>query len=345
MASVNIEQIITTIQSEVHKFARTNESIASKTNLLALNATIEAARAGDYGKGFAVVAQEVKNLANQAAMNSKELRTTIMERINTQTTELATEFRRSEFNRLSEMSQTLVQLIVRNLYERTADVRWWATDEAMYRCLENISVDSCKHAINRLSIINRFYSVYQNLVLVNKNGKVVACSQPHAYPDVIGSDVSQVAWFRNAMATRSGDEYCVDEIYNCPMHNNAPVSVYAATVRQNGDLNGDTLGVLGVYFDWVNQSRVIVKDEPNLSSDEWSRSRVMLLDNRLRVIASSDGQGLLQTFPLAHQGETKGFYIDKTTGTITAFAKTIGYQEYDGLGWYGVIVQAPEKTS
>lgn len=339
MTAVNIEQIITTIQSEVHKFARTNESIASKTNLLALNATIEAARAGDYGKGFAVVAQEVKNLANQAALNSKELRTSIMERINAQTTELAAEFKKGEFNRLSEMAQTLVQLIVRNLYERTADVRWWATDEAMYRCLENLSVESCKHAINRLGIINRFYSVYQNLVLVNKSGKIVACSQPHAYPSVIGSDVSQVAWFRNAIATRSGDEYCVDEIHNCPMHGNKPVSVYAATVRKNGDLNGETLGVLGVYFDWVNQSRVIVKDEPNLSAEEWQHSRVLLLDNRFRIIASSDNEGLLQTFPLMHNGETKGYYVDKASGTITAFAKTIGYQEYDGLGWYGVIVQ------
>ncbi len=341
MAAVNIEQIITTIQSEVHKFARTNESIASKTNLLALNATIEAARAGDYGKGFAVVAQEVKNLANQAALNSKELRTTIMQRINAQTEELAIEFRRSEFNRLSEMAQTLVQLIVRNLYERTADVRWWATDEAMYNGLRNISVEGCKHAINRLSIINRFYSVYQNLVLANKNGKIIACSQPHAYPNAIGSDVSQTAWFRNAMATQSGNEYCVDEIHICPIHH-TPVSVYAATVRENGELNGETLGVLGVFFDWTNQSRVIVQDEPNLSTEEWTRSRILLLDNRLRIIASSDNKDLLQIFPLAHNNETKGFYTDNA-GVITAFAKTIGYQEYDGLGWYGVIVQQPPE--
>lgn len=344
MAGVDIQQIITTIQSEVHKFARTNETIASKTNLLALNATIEAARAGDYGKGFAVVAQEVKNLANQASINSKELRTTIMERINQQTTELAGEFRRSELNRLCEMSQGLVQLIVRNLYERTADVRWWATDEATYKCLENISVESCKHAIDRLGIINRFYSVYQNLVIADKSGKIVACSNPQAYPEVIGADVSQQAWFRNTMATRSGDEYCVDEIYTCPMHGNLPVSVYAATIRKGGDLRGDTLGVLGVYFDWHNQSRSIVQDEPNLSPEEWAYSRVLLLDNRLRIIATSDGKGLLQAFPLETQGQTKGYYSDKD-GNIVAFAKTIGYQEYDGLGWYGVIVQTPRAKA
>ena len=336
MKGLNINEIIGNIETRINDHMFVSERITSEINILALNATIEAARAGDAGRGFAVVASEVKNLAAQAANASKELGV-----IRSSTGELHRQFAEKESDRLSEMSQTLVQLIVRNLYERTADVRWWATDDALFRCVESPDRASIDHAAARLGLINRFYSVYLNLVLVGIDGKVRACSQPEKFPRVTGADMSTLPWFQKAMSTTSGDQYVVDDIAHDPLHDDKLTAVYAASVRKEGNINGKIVGVLGVIFDWEVQATTIVRTEPSLSEDEWKRSRVLLLDSNLRIIAASDNDGILLPFLLEDHGQRKGHYF--TAGhELIAFAKTLGYQEYDGLGWYAVIVQKPK---
>lgn len=59
---------------DIDAVTETITQISEQTNLLALNATIEAARAGDAGKGFAVVASEIKDLANQTARATLEIK-------------------------------------------------------------------------------------------------------------------------------------------------------------------------------------------------------------------------------------------------------------------------------
>ena len=332
--------IMKSIETDVRGFAKTSEDIAGQTRMLALNATIEAARAGEAGRGFSVVASEVKNLSHEAQANSEKFRSEMVARIEQGLTVTTTLVDDLEGHRLVDMSQTLVQLIVRNLFERTADVRWWATDEAFWRCLETPDGQRIARATERLGVINRFYTVYLNLVLTDRAGKVIACSEPGRFPRVVGADVSSKHWFREAMATADGDGYTVDDIHVDPLHDNEPVAVYATAVREGGELNGAPLGVLGVMFAWREQARSIVQDEPNLSHTEWARTRVLLLDAKKRVIAASDDKGLYETFPLDDGGREKGTYVSRD-GEVVAFAKTIGYQEYDGLGWQGVVVQRP----
>ena len=63
--------------NEIEKVVETITDISEQVNLLALNATIEAARAGEAGKGFAVVANEIKDLAQQTASATGEIKSRV----------------------------------------------------------------------------------------------------------------------------------------------------------------------------------------------------------------------------------------------------------------------------
>ena len=60
------------LTGRVDGMLQTLTDIAAQTNMLALNASIEAARAGQHGEGFAIVAEEVRVLAESAALAVRE---------------------------------------------------------------------------------------------------------------------------------------------------------------------------------------------------------------------------------------------------------------------------------
>jgi hypothetical protein len=316
--------------------------INRETTFLALNALIEAARAGNAGRGFAVVANQVKVVSTRISGITTTLNNELAGSLTklTQLGDLMIErTRMHEGQRCADLALNMIDIIDRNLYERSCDVRWWATDSAIVDCLMNATQQARDFASHRLSVILDSYTVYLDLWVVDASGAILANGRPVTYV-VTGQNIADAKWFKDAMKTKSGAEFVAADIEPLAPLKNAHVATYATAIRENGAAKGRPLGVLVAFFNWAPQSSGVVKGV-RLTEDEWKRTRCLILDSTFRVIASSDDQGILgEYFPLLTDGKPSGFYHAKDGRTIS-FAATPGYESYRGLGWYGVIAQTP----
>src|SRR3954453_9781610 len=336
----DISALIARLTAEVNHVAcektKSIQKITNQMKMLALNALIESSRAGAQGAGFAVVAQEVRNVGQQVETIARELESQLTNRTGNLMSSISRMTDRSRGERMMDLSLNAIELIDRNLYERTCDVRWWATDSAVVDCAATPEAAAVAHVSERLAVILGAYTVYLDLWLCDLDGNVVANGRADKF-NVKGHNVADTKWFRDARGLRSGDDYVAGDVERQPLLGNAQVATYCASVRADGKANGKPLVVLAIHFDWESQARAIVQGV-RVGADD--RARVLLVDSNFLVIAASDGQGLLsERIPINLNGSRSGFYHDRA-GTLVAFHATPGYETYKGLGWYGVILSA-----
>jgi len=336
-----ISQLATNITDGLKKSISDIQSVNDDIHVLSINAKILAAKAGSSGKGFAVVADSVRGMVSRTQKITDSLQSSVestvgeLREINSF---LGTKVRG---DRLSQVAENMIDIVDRNLYERSCDVRWWATESAVVSALENPSPEHVSLCSNRLGVILDSYTVYLDIVACDLSGNVIANGRPGLYASA-GRNVRDAEWFRSAIGTKSGNDYGFQGVHRTPLSGNETALVYSCGVRRGGSSTSELVGVLGIVFNWNGLGKVVVTRAEEMLSPETGRplhARLMYGDGT--IIASSDDGDLAmpQTVMEEVRRFSRGVMLPDPIARreyVAGYASSKGFETYRS-GWYALI--------
>lgn len=184
-------------------------------------------------------------------------------------------------------AQLAVEIMDRNLYERANDVRWWALTHVFRELLAKASLaDEDKQKMTAvLSYINSLYTVYDNLIVFDRKGEVIAVSNTQ-YAHLIGQPLAD-EWVGRTRSCTSTQDYVVSQFEPTPLYNDKPTYIYAAPIRH---LDGNSIvGGIAIVFDSTPQFQAMLRDViPRDKTDTpVSGSFTLFVNEQLSVIAST----------------------------------------------------------
>ncbi|MBZ4022373.1 hypothetical protein CKO11_07875 [Rhodobacter sp. TJ_12] len=306
--------------------------ITKQMNVLGLNARIEAARVGQQGAGFALVAEEVRKVSGQIGDIANELGDTLKARLSGLENMVSALSVAATGTRLVDCAFNAIDLIDRNLYERSCDVRWWATDADLVHAAQTRSDAALRQASARLGVILDAYTVYSDIWLVGMDGRVLANGRPETYA-VAGADVTRASWFDAACAVTDGDGFVAGDVETSALLRGKKTMAWATPVRAGGARNGQPLGILVTQFDWAPQADAVLSSLRFCANDGVMRSYLVDADGRVLAAHGPDAEKVTQ---LTLPANTPHGWAENGT-VLTGFHRTEGFETWAGKGWYGVI--------
>lgn len=308
--------------------------------LISLNGIVFASKLGKRGVALGPVFEQITETGDFATSKMEEL-----------LREMAFGELRLNLQTLETFSKQAIDLIDRNLFERSAAIRWWATDKYLWKAMSDPSDENLQAASRRLLDINSSYAMYRNLVLSNRMGRILAASNPELIPDIKDARVADQPWFTKAMRSKNVGEYSVQDVGPTDLERGSRSSlIFSGAVRENGSRTGEVTGVLGSLFDWVTESGKILRTcLPKDRNGKRVQGCIAFYASRdFEVIESSDSQvipiGSSPELPPEHRELSAG---ESASGVfrlgdhvyIMGSSRSKGYREYLGLGWSAHILR------
>jgi chemotaxis signal transduction protein len=194
-------------------------------------------------------------------------------------TVLASRLQDSEF-----VSHLLVDLLDRNLYERSDDCRWWAVTPELRTSLATKLVDSksANSITEILEYINKLYTVYTRLFVYDKNGCIIASTNPmDKKGSIIGTKIDATT-LSKVVSLRTDQQYYVSPFVSDTLYGNAPTYIYhAAIMAPDSDA---VVGGIGIVFDAANEFYAMLKS--GIAENE--SISAFYIDRQGKIISSTD---------------------------------------------------------
>jgi chemotaxis signal transduction protein len=223
---------------------------------------------------------------------------------------------------LGHQAQIAVDVLTRNLFERTADIGFLATDSAVVEaCVAN---DAAMFAAlrERLRAYAARYTVYRDIVLMAPDGQVLV----RLVDGFAGRSTAALV----GEATRSSGGY-VETFAPTDFCGGEPALTYAWRVEQGGR----TVGVLALVFDLQREAALVF--ERLATRDEV----LAFVDARQRVVVSNDAARLPPGNAVALRAGAASLRLGGVTHLVTQ-RHGQPYQGYPGPGWSTVALAPVE---
>lgn len=225
----------------------------------------------------------------------------------------------------------LVDLLDRNLYERSDDCRWWALTPELRTALAQPAQDpaTLERLTGILSYINGLYTVYTRIFIYDRHGRIVASTGSGAEA-LIGSHVDEDS-LKQVLSLRTQQQYHVSPFATSALYDGRDTYIYHAAIR---DLDNEAVvvGGIGIVFDATPEFANMLAS----GSAGKKNMKAYYIDRNARIISTTDaGRAVGDTLDIdpallsiANGGRASQVTVHDDEYAIVACAVSSGYREF-----------------
>ncbi|SEL46795.1 Chemotaxis signal transduction protein [Roseateles sp. YR242] len=230
---------------------------------------------------------------------------------------------------LQGRAQVAIDILVRNLFERTADVGFLAADGPLRDLLQADAQGGVDEA-DQDALRHRFadyvakYSVYNQVVLLAADGRRLAALDPARCADRVQDE--------RLMRALAPDQAFVEVHGPSALLNGANGLIYAAAVTSDSGAQGVLCLSFKLEDEMLGLFRALCAGVP--------RSVLVLKNAEGQVLLTSDPWQIPLGAPVPAAGQAQGFRVDFAgRDYLSSSAAASGYEGYFGPGWSAQMLQ------